>query len=341
MEFCGGKVKVLEGKFSKNNMSINKHLAIDIPIDIYFDGIIYSFEQLSYLISNNLKQYAILARDIIVVINSSYIITREITMPRVSHEEINAILEYQINNYIPIDPEEYIVQYLVTDIFFEDGVERIKLLLISIPKTMIEAHLNLVKNMNLNPKILDYQGNSTAKILNYNNKINDEYLIDNKTIAVIDLSYDITKLTIIKSGKLKISRVLEHGLLNIVENISTSLNIEVKEVEKVLHNLEKDNTEDMVTSLVYSNLSIHIIEMLEEIEIIFRYYLNENQSASIDLILLQGEFNKINKIEIIFQEFLNIKSIKLNTLDNIKFNGELSNYSNLIGSIIRREEVAL
>lgn len=344
MEFCCGKIKVVEGKNAKKNIYINKSFTIDIPMDIYDDGIIYDMEQLLYLIGNSLKQYDISTKKAIAVINSSKIITREITMPKVSHEEIKSILQYQVRDYIPIEPEEYIVQYLVSDLFLENGVERLKLLLVSIPKEIVESHLNLLKNMDLCPEVLDFQGNAIAKLIDFNERINDEYFIGNDTIASIDLGYDITKLTIIQNGKIKISRVLEIGLFHIIDRVSNTLNLSKKEVEKHLFNgfkakedIEMESEKSIMNKIIKNNF----LEILEDIEIVFRYHLNRDVSNSIDLILLQGEFMNIEEVREFFIDFFNISSIQLQTLENIKINGKLSDYANAVGSIIRKNEVIL
>lgn len=344
MEFSCGKVKIIEGRFNKKNLTINKNIIIDIPVDLYSDGIIYDMEQLNYLINNSLKQYEISTKDVTLVINSSRIITRAITIPKVSHEEIKSILQFQVSDYIPIEPEDYIVQYLVTGKFLENNVERLKLLLISIPKDMVEAHLNLVKTMELNPHILDFQGNTITKLINYNEIINDKYPIDNTTIASIDLAYDTTNITISKNGNIEISRVLDMGLSHILEDLSRKLNISPQEIERYLTNnsnlnefIEPGNQEFNMEEILLNSF----VSILEDAEIVFRYHINRDISNSIDLILLLGQFNGFRGSEEFITDFFNIESLKLKFLDRIKFGDELGHYANVIGSIIRKEEVVL
>src|SRR5690606_2351526 len=101
-------------------------------------------------------------------------------------------------------------------------------------------------------------------------------------------------------------------------------NLSKKEVEKHLFNgfkakedIEMESEKSIMNKIIKNNF----LEILEDIEIVFRYHLNRDVSNSIDLILLQGEFMNIEEVREFFIDFFNISSIQLQTLENIKING--------------------
>ena len=84
-------------------------------------------------------------------------------------------------------------------------------MLIGIPKEIIESHFQLLKDLGLNPLVLDYQPNSIGKLIEHSNYINNDYPTENITFAVIDIGYDSTKVSIIENGIIHVSRVIEIG----------------------------------------------------------------------------------------------------------------------------------
>lgn len=88
-------------------------------------------------------------------------------------------------------------------------------------------------------------------------------------------------------------------------------------------------------SRVADVIKTSIISLSERIDTIFRYYLSRNPNNEINLIILTGGISNINGLDNLFSNIFNIPSVQLKYLDNIKFKGEISNYANAIGSIIR------
>ena len=130
MEFCSDRVKVVVGRYLKKNITIDKCFSIPIPEDLYE-------------LERGLSENKVSRGDVYGVINSSNIIIREISIPKVGANQIGAILNYQLDEYLPVDPQAYVVQYLPLDTVEENGVEKQNLMLIGVPKSIIEPHFNL------------------------------------------------------------------------------------------------------------------------------------------------------------------------------------------------------
>lgn len=342
IDFDSYKIKVVEGRFAKKSIYLYKSFYIDIPKGIYEEGQIIDIEQLSYLLKNGLKGNHISTDGAIGVINSTHIISRKITIPKANEKEIRAILRYQIGDYIPIDPEDYIIQFLLLDSMYEEGVEKYKILLIGVPKIIIESHFNLFKSIDLKPQVLDFQGNAIAKLIGFSDKINYEYPIKNNTISSIELGYNSTKLTLINNGVIRITRVLDKGIYHIIDNVQKIFNIDTKVLQdRILNDFDLDKGVDEKSNyyLIYKTVRDGLMEILDNIEMIFRYYITREVGNKIDLILLQGDFSFINGIDKIFIDFFDIETIKLQSLDKIDFDDDLSIYSNAIGGLIRFNEV--
>lgn len=342
IDFGADEIKIVEGKFSKKGVVISKNFSIKVPRDIYQDGEIQDMDQLSYLLKTSLSENKISQADVIGIINSSRIIMREVVMPKVGEKEIESILSYQLEDYIPIHTEDYVVKYITLGAVISDGVEKLNILLIGIPRTTVESHLNLLKNINLKPMVLDYQGNAISKLIQAGDTIN-EFYPNTDTIACIDLGYDSTSITITNEGVIKVSRIIELAGKQLIDTLKTRVD-DITENELINGIININNVNE---NLVTINNEYKIVEgtketifgIMDRIEMIFRYYRTREMGNDINLVILHGGLSNIKGIEKTFSDTFNIPCVKLNSLSKIKFDGDLSKYANAIGGMIRVGEV--
>lgn len=342
IDFGSSEIKIIEGQASKKGPNILKAFSVCLPKDAYYNGKILNSEIISELIETALKENKVSTNQAYCTINSSDIITREVTIPSVAKNEISSILSFQLDNFLPVDPDDYVVQHLLVDTIMEDEVQKLNILLIAIPKTMVLGHLELLKDAGLKPQILDYQGNTIAKMINFNDKINDNYNTANITIGSLDLGYDSSKLTITKNGKIEVTRILDTGAKSLYENIGAVFDCSIEESEekvKGIENINPSNEEftDYYRIVNITNSTIH--SLMEKVEMIFRYYRTRHMGNDVNLIILQGGLSNINGVDNIFSNHFNIPSVNLKKLDKLKWDGDLSKYSNAIGGLIRISEV--
>jgi len=336
------EIKAIEGRNTKNGIIVDNYFSMPTPEGAYKDGEILDKDLIYYVLNEELKNRKIRTKNVYLTINSSSIITREVIIPKVEEEEVENILQYQIEEYIPMNPEDYIVQFKIIGTIYEENIEKLSILLIAIPKSIVESHFQLIKDLDLNPLVLDYQPNSIAKIIKYNSFVNDSYPTDNLTFATIDLGYNGTRVTIIKDGTIMVSRVIELGMKHMDQNILnffeyTKEELEEKKLEIKDINHVEDEYDDY-NRLV--NIVKNSIENLgDRIEIVFRYYLTREMGNKIDMILLYGGGSNINGVSNMFSNYFGIPSIAVKSFDNIKCDGEIHKYMNSLGSIIRTTEV--
>lgn len=341
IDFGAEEIKIVEGKASKKGIVVNKEFSIKLPEEVYKDGEIQDMDQLSYLLKAGLAENSIGSLDVHGVINSSKIIMREITMPMVSDDHIVSILSYQLEEYIPINPEDYVVKFIKLGSVFEDNIEKINILLIGIPKHIVEAHLNLLKSVNLKPIALDYQGNAINKLINFGDSINQIYN-NRDTVTNIDMGFDSTSITISNNGVIKISRIIEGGANDILLSLKEKFDYSGDELRNKIMNI--DDISESVSELnqdyeinIKTNEALKAI--IDRIEMIFRYYRTREIGNEINLVLLHGGLSNINGIEKLFSESFNIPCVKLDSISKVKFNGNLSKYANAIGGLIRLDGV--
>ena len=318
IEFRADEIRVVEGRYNKKNIIVNKCFTIPVPEGLYEDGVIKDMEKFSYVLQKGLSKNNVSRGEVYGVINSSNIIIREIRLPKVEEKQIASILNYQLDEYLPVDPEGYVVQHIPLDIVEEDGVEKQNVMLIGVPKYMVETHLNLLQNLGLKPVALDYAGNAISKLIKYSDTINGIY--DNDiTIACVDLEQESTTLNITNKGIMSISRVIK-------EEISPTVD------ETPFMTLDESDDQDVA---IASGLRGKFAVILDKIDMVFRYYNSRETDKDIELVLIYGNHSHVDGIEDLMSSYFDMPCVKLNVLDKVKFYGDLAIYANAIGALIR------
>ncbi len=340
IDFGSSNIRLVEGKYSKKGIKINKLASKEIARGSYYNGDIIKRDELVETLKEIISENKISAKRAHAVISSSAIIIRETSIPKVEKKEIAAILSFQIEDIFPVDPSDYIINYLLAGSSWDGEVEKLNLLVIGIEKIMVEEHFDLLKRAGLKPQVLDFQGNAISKLIGHADNINDGYNTEELTICSIDMGCDNTKLSIIKDGRIEISSVINTGYRNIHNDVAGFFEYSDSEIKDKIAAIENINnqTEEMTEENRIINIMKFTMEnLLEEIEKILKFYMARSLNKHIDLILLQGGLANIEGITELFSSYLDIESIILESIDNIDPAIDLSKYANAIGGLIRMD----
>lgn len=335
------ETKVVEGKQTSNGIVIDKYFSFLTPEGIYENGYIIDKELLYYLLKEEIKRNKVKSDIAYITVKSSSIITREVVLPFVGGEEINGILRFQLDEYIPVDPEDYVVQHKIIGRFEEEGIAKLNILLIATPKQIVESHFQLLKDLELKPSVLDFQSNGITKLINYNSLINGKYKTEDMTIATIDLGFFNTNVTISKNGLMEVSRTVETGGDDLNSNILNVFEYTKKQVEEKKRSIE--NVARLEDEYTDENRFVDIVKtsikgIMDKISTVFRYYYSRETGNEINMILLNGGLSNISGIDSLFSNYYNIPTVRIEKLDRIFFSEDLNKYINCIGSLIRIEE---
>lgn len=342
LDFGSDSIKGVEGKYTKKGVTVDKCFTIELPKNLYSDGEIKDLDQMTYLLRSGMSEFGIGQSITHCVVNSTTVVMREVTLPKVTPEEIEAIINYQLEDYIPINAEDYIVKYISLGSRVEDGIEKLLLMLVGIPRTMIQSHLTLLKNVNLKPMVMDYHGNAIAKLIASGGQINESYSNSN-TVACLDIGARSASLAIVSDGVIRVAREIEIGADYLYDQIARKLPMLQEDdliglVDKI-DDINKKTSGDDDLSVATETLRDGLYELYDKVEMIFRYYKTREVSNEINLILIYGGFSKIPGIDKMCRDFFDIETVRLKSLGNVKLNGELSTYANAIGGLIRYSEV--
>ncbi|MBU3144901.1 pilus assembly protein PilM [Clostridium sp. CF012] len=353
--------KIVLGSQSRKNVIIEKAITIPTPVGCYNDGNILDVTKFKSEIMDVLQGQSIKCRNIIITTKSTSVITRDIEIPVAKQEDMVSIINFQMEKYLPIKFENYIIQYRILEEFQDENVKMAKITVVVYPKTMAEGYYKLVKELNGNAVALDISSNSINKLFIEDIRVNDENYSIEDTVAIIDLGYDFINVNIITDRNVQFTRIITYGGSNIEIDISKQLSISEEEAEKQkikFCDLQGGSLSEMKSPTINDIAKAQIIMWTQEIEKLFNYYKNKEQGNKIDKIYIYGGSSNLKGIETFIKDALylpvtkiqrlsnvncsktkelNVKQAKvdLSKVDSAKIELDLSKYLNAIGAIIR------
>lgn len=332
-------IKVAEGKYQKDKLSLNKVVQIPTPEGCIADGKIINAQAIIDVLSFLIKENSIRAKDVIFTTNSSSIINRDILIPVVQEEEMETVIRYEIQQYLPINLDDYIIQFIVLDEIVDDTGAKLKINVTSFPERMANTYYNVVNALELNPYALDVTYNSINKLANYSQYTSNNGQIIGGTVAFVDMGATSINVAIFKNGKLDFTRMIKSGGDNIDYALSQSLNMSIKSTESLKikdGDLLRNSEEDILNLTIRKSVD----DILEELERILQFYSNKS-NTTIDKIYIYGGTSNLKNIEQYIKNKLNIAVDNIEDIPNIDFtskdviNENLGQYLNAISAIIR------
>lgn len=338
IDFGSHCIKLVEGKYQKNKLIINKTFQVPTPEGAVSDGKIINkdlvIETLDFLIrENNIK-----AKNIIFTTNSSSIINRDILIPKVRLEEMETVIRYEIQQYLPINLDEYIIQFIILDEVLDGKQEKLKVNVTSFPQKVAVEYYNVINSLDLNAYALDVEYNVISKLANYSG------LIANKedkeeTVAFIDMGATYINVSILKNGKLDFTRMIKVGGDDIDYALSQNLNISLKSAESIkVRDTDLLKLEDLDESDLIIKSSVN--EILDELDRILRFYNNKSE-IKVSKIYIYGGMASLKGLNTYMKDKFSIPVIKIEEVRNIEYgpyeniDDNIYQYINAIGAIIR------
>lgn len=334
-------IKLLEGKQIGSNILIENYGLVKTPENSIKDGNIIDMNTLVNVVNGFLDKSKFKGKKAIITLDYPTIISREIILPLAKEEDLDEMVNYEIDEYLPINLDDYIIDYKTREKFDDDGTTKLKLLVAAMPKKIVEGMFRLLEEVDLHPLALDISSNSLSKLLSKRLNINNERIDYNGTIAFIDIGYNTLNLSIIDEGKSKFNRIISLGSKDINVAIANSFNLTLSEAKEKKEDFDLNSNENLDSySLMKDIIQDVLNQWIKEIEKIFKYYTSRKRGNKVDRIYLFGGGSKLIGIEQYFSDTLGIETIRIKKVNCVKYGKKIegldeSFYLNNIGSIIR------
>ncbi len=336
--------KIAIGKESQGIVTISKLINFRTPEDTVRDGEIIDEEKLTSVLSKHIQKNRLVGMRAICTFQDRSSIIREFVLPVVKDDEVDSMIRFELEQFQIFNINESIIQYKeIERVKEEDGAEKKKYFVIAVRRQTMEKYYNLLKNIKLNPVVMDLTSNTIEKLFSDR----DNFPIPTvggyipEIVAIINLGHRYTLINIICKGIPHFSRIIEIGGEELTVQLVNHFNLsyEVAEKKKQLFCditvAEEDCSEELE---LYNHLIKDILgTWVEKIQRIFNFYSSRTNQNQIEVIYLHGGTSQLKGIETYFEDRLTIPTLQLEEMMNIKAKEKAySLYLPAIGAITRK-----
>ena len=333
--------KIIKSRYINKKVVIEDAFTINTPAGVYSDGHINDINTLKKKIKETLNSHNIGREKCVFISNSSDIVTREVTMPYAKNSEIQSMIKFQIERYLPIMPDDYIIQYKNIEDFSENNIKKSKIRIVAYPKVMSEEYRNLCKELDMIPHSLDITSNVVSKIFSVCKNVNEKPVDNKLCYGFLDIGSEYSTFTIIKNKNVDFTRMISFGGSYIDVELSKQLIVPEKEAEKEkieVADLISDSIEDVEEALINDTIKNKFSSFTQEVDRMLQFFKNKQSGNSLEKIYIYGGCSKINELDHFMSDILNIKVERLESIDSVKMsleNAKVCDFINAAGAVIR------
>jgi type IV pilus assembly protein PilM len=280
------------------------------------------------------------------------IITREIILPTAGEAEMESMLQFEVQQYMPVDLENYIIQSKLLDSFQDGGASKTRFLSTAVPKDLAQSYFDLMQKAGLKPDVLDIQSNSIDKLISAEITASTDSVIPaDASVAIVDFGYSHINIVLIEKGKYQFNRYIDQGAESIDRSLMGVFDYSEEENER-----RKQSVIDLATSFsIVSDTSqgtdpaaqreVNIVKNVvdncaDEFELVFKYYSSRSTGKVVEKILIHGGTTQIKGFSSYLSKVIGIPVEQIQKLGCVKVqDGTVSSitpYLNAIGAFIRR-----
>lgn len=211
LEWGSQNIKLVTAFRKNQQVCIEKAVLLALPDELYEEGRFSNLGQAAELIQDGLNRHQIKCRQAVVSLNSPGIIFRELVVPAVKDRELRAMVDYELQRFLPAESGSYVSQHRAIEKVEEEGAAKLKVQVAAMPRTVVADSYELLKLLKLKPERLDISTNGFGNLLRPGAVINESKVIGEETLAFLDIGHRYTTISIFAGGMLRLTRLLEGG----------------------------------------------------------------------------------------------------------------------------------
>ena len=203
------------------------------PRDTIANGVIVDPDTLGAAVRQLLSEFGVKTRSVVSsVASQSSLVVRPIEVPRMTRQELQSTMQWEVDRHIPFAASEVIMDFepLVPPEDLPEEAQNMEVLLAVAQEDMIEAHVQALLNAGLDPVALDVEPLSACRSLI---DIAREQGTYDQTFALLNIGAQTTDLSIFRpGGLLSFTRPIPVAGDNITNAIADNLGYEFHEAER-------------------------------------------------------------------------------------------------------------
>ena len=212
IEISNSFTKICEIDYKVKKPKVYKVLTVETPEGVVVDGMLQPTQEYADHLVNALGTNGIHTKRVIFTISSTRVASREVQIPNVKANKIEALVKTNANDYFPVDLTQYEIGHYLAGGLTEEG--KLRVMALAVPKALLDSYYQLAQMCGWEVECFDYSSNSLYQILR-----------DEKTETVtmmIKIDENNTIVTVLSAGKVLLQRTVAYGVQDAIETMIAS-----------------------------------------------------------------------------------------------------------------------
>ena len=212
IEIGNSFTKICEIDYKVKKPKVYKVLTVETPEGVVVDGMLQPTQEYADHLVNALGTNGIRTKRVIFTISSTRVASREVQIPNVKANKIEALVKTNANDYFPVDLTQYEIGHYLAGGLTEEG--KLRVMALAVPKALLNSYYQLAQMCGWEVECFDYSSNSLYQILR-----------DEKTETVtmmIKIDENNTIVTVLSAGKVLLQRTVAYGVQDAIETMIAS-----------------------------------------------------------------------------------------------------------------------
>lgn len=212
IEIGNSFTKICEIDYKVKKPKVYKVLTVETPEGVVVDGMLQPTQEYSDHLVSALGTNGIRTKRVIFTISSTRVASREVQIPNVKANKIEALVKTNANDYFPVDLTQYEIGHYLAGGLTEEG--KLRVMALAVPKALLNSYYQLAQMCGWEVECFDYSSNSLYQILR------DEK--SEKVTMMIKIDENSTIVTVLSAGKVLLQRTVAYGVQDAIETMIAS-----------------------------------------------------------------------------------------------------------------------
>ena len=212
IEIGNSFTKICEIDYKVKKPKVYKVLTVETPEGVVVDGMLQPTQEYADHLVNALGTNGIRTKRVIFTISSTRVASREVQIPNVKANKIEALVKTNANDYFPVDLTQYEIGHYLAGGLTEEG--KLRIMALAVPKALLDSYYQLAQMCGWEVECFDYSSNSLYQILR------DEK--SEKVTMMIKIDENNTIVTVLSAGKVLLQRTVAYGVQDAIETMIAS-----------------------------------------------------------------------------------------------------------------------
>lgn len=212
IEIGNSFTKICEIDYKVKKPKVYKVLTVETPEGVVVDGMLQPTQEYADHLVNALGTNGIRTKRVIFTISSTRVASREVQIPNVKANKIEALVKTNANDYFPVDLTQYEIGHYLAGGLTDEG--KLRVMALAVPKALLDSYYQLAQMCGWEVECFDYSSNSLYQILR------DEK--SEKVTMMIKIDENSTIVTVLSAGKVLLQRTVAYGVQDAIETMIAS-----------------------------------------------------------------------------------------------------------------------